>query len=164
MLNAVATLRLAVPAYGNGKGLTRAEISHAADVFQLSVHRSPDLVVPAVLTPPLGGRYRLILRSGLGPKVENYIRLHELAHIVAGDAEEATILRFDGPLPEAEVVADLVALMGLLDDADCAAGAEWVESRIRRLVPLDDRGWQLYRCADLAPKAVRMRALLREWS
>lgn len=118
----------------------------------------------AYLTHPMPDGYRRLYMSRYMPyEAAIYIELHECGHSLAGDADEPTILHFQGPLPEAEEVADLFALAGILSEEDCANGAEWAEKRIRELVPLDDRGWTQHRVRDLAPKAVRMRKLIEEW-
>jgi len=48
----------------------------------------------------------------------------------------------------------------MLDEVHLGQGEEWVESKIREMVPLEDRGWQDYRIRDLAPRVIRMRALI----
>jgi len=83
--------------------------------------------------------------------------------VATGDADEPTELQFTGPLPEAEEVADLFALLGILDETDTDHGPEWVEHRIRELVPLDDRGWQVHRIPRLSVKVCRMRQLVKDW-
>jgi hypothetical protein len=115
---------------------------------------------PAVVLPPFRGRYRLIMAPWVPPLVARHVTLHEVGHVLMGDIEEPTILTWSGPMPEAEDSADLFSLVGLLDDAECAQGPEFVETRIRELVPLDDYGWQTYRVPLLAGQAVRMKKLL----
>lgn len=79
---------------------------------------------------------------------------------IAGDADEPTVLHFQGPIPEAEEVADLTALAACIDDVDAAHGVEWVEGRIREVCPLNDAGWQNYRIPALAPRVIRIRSLM----
>ena len=55
-----------------------------------------------------------------------------------------------GPLPEAEDIVDLFSLVALLDDEECAQGPEFLETRIRELVPLgslDNQVRCLWPCA-----------------
>jgi len=119
----------------------------------LEVHRSiEDMDAPAVLLPPWRGLYRLIMAPWVSPLLARHVTLHEVAHVIGGDIEEPTIFVFDGPLPEAEEVADLFALLGILDAAELEQGPEYVEARIRELVPLDNYGWQTYRVPRLAGK------------
>lgn len=158
---AIQSAHLAVGRYAIGEKMPTARIRHMARVFNIPWTRA-DLETPAVLTPPVGGSYRLVMSSALPAPVENYILLHETAHVLAGDAEEPMILQFSGPLPEAEEVADMFALAGLVNDIDCEQGSDWLEDRIRELVPLEDRGWQQHRVPRLANKMLRMRRLIAE--
>lgn len=160
VLGAIETARLAVPGYAV-RPVRSAEVRDLARAFNLDVFRVATDIA-AVLLPPIGGLYRLAIQEGLGPDVVRHITLHELGHILCGDAIEPTILHFTGPLPEAEEVADLFSLAALIDDAECGQGAGYVESLIRRRVPLDNYGWQKYRIPELAPKVVRMRKLIEE--
>lgn len=76
--------------------------------------------------------------------------LHEVGHVLMGDIEEPTYLTFTGPLPESEDLADLFSLVALLDRAEIDHGPEFVEARIREIVPLENYGWQTYRIPRLA--------------
>lgn len=152
---------MAVPGYGGGR-TTDADVRHLLTAFNVDVIRAP-VQTPAILTPPVGGVYRLMLADWIGPNVARHIQLHELGHVLCGDAQEPTFLKFTGPLPEAEEVADLFALVGIIDAAEAAQGPDYVEHLIRARVPLEDRGWQKYRIPDLAPKVVRLRTLMEVW-
>jgi hypothetical protein len=163
VLAAVRMARMAVPSYGRGRAVTRAEAAALMRLFNVDVLRGDLVDVPALLTPPVHGRFRLILDHRVGPDVARFIELHEVGHVATGDADEPTVLQFTGPLPEAEEVADLFALLGVLDELDTDQGPAWVEQRIRELVPLDDRGWQVHRIPRLAAKVCRMRNLAKEW-
>lgn len=163
VLSAIRTARMAVPSYARGRPAARSDVAALLRFFKVSVLRADLVDIPAILTPPIHGQHRLVLDYAVGPTLALFIELHEVGHVAAGDADEPTVLRFTGPLPEAEEVADLFALCGILDDADCEQGAGWVEQRIRELVPLDDRGWQVHRIPRLAGKVVRMKELVREW-
>lgn len=133
-----------------------------AAAVRLEVHRAADdMDAPAVLLPPWRGTYRLVMAAWVSPLVARHVTLHEIGHILAGDIDEPTILAFDGPLPEAEDVADLFSLVALVDDGECAQGPEFVETRIRELVPLDNYGWQTYRVPRLAGKLVVLRQMMR---
>ena len=86
--------------------------------------------------------------------------LHEVGHILTGDIDEPTILTWAGPMPEAEDVADLFSLVALLDDAECEHSPEFVDTRIRELVPFDNYGWQTYRVPRLAGKVIQLKQLV----
>lgn len=92
----------------------------------------------------------------VSPQLARHVTLHEVGHILAGDIDEPTILSFDGPMPEGEDVADLFSLLALLDAAELGQGPEYLEQRIRELVPLDNYGWQTYRVPRLAGKVVAL--------
>lgn len=160
VLGAIETARLAVPDYGSRPVRSR-EVEHLAAAFNLDVF-PVETDIAAVLLPPVAGQYRLAIQADLGPDVVRHITLHEIGHILCGDAMEPTILRFTGPLPEAEEVADLFSLAALIDPVECEGGTDYVESLIRERVPLDNYGWQKYRIPELAPKVVRMRTLIEE--
>ena len=151
---------MAVPGYGSGR-TTAADVRQLLAAFNVDVIRA-EIDTPAILTPPVRGIYRLVLSDTVNREVARHIQLHEVGHVVCGDASEPIFLKFTGPLPEAEEVADLFALVGVIDAAEAEQGAEYVEQLIRQRVPLDDRGWQKYRIPDLAPKVVRMRTLIEE--
>lgn len=126
-----------------------------ADAVQLVVHRSSEeMDSPAVLLPPWLGRHRLIMAPWVSPLVARHVTLHEIGHVLMGDIDEPTILAYEGPLPEAEEAADLFSLAALLDAHELEQGPEFIETRIRELVPLDNYGWQTYRVPRLAGKVV----------
>ncbi len=111
-----------------------------------------DQGIPADTWPPIDGVVHIFVDHSVGPQLLRYIQLHEVGHYLAGDLEEPTRFNFDGPLPEAEEVADLFALRGVLDAAELEQGASYIEGRIRELVPLEDRGWQTHRIPRLASR------------
>lgn len=151
-----------VPDYARGGDPPSGdEIDHMLAFGYVKLHRAA-IDIPAFLTPPFAGYRRLLIAMWLPRSAAKYIELHETGHVLAGDADEPTFLQFNGPMPEAEEVADLFALAGVLTREDCEQGPEWVESRIRILVPLENVGWQKYRIRELAPRAIRMRALIDE--
>ena len=160
-LDAIRYARMMIPSYATGGRVRYADIQKVLEFSRVKVRRS-NLSTPAYLTPPFMGWHRLFIASWLPRSVVEYIELHECGHCLAGDADEPTVLQFTGPLPEAEEVADLFALCGIIDSAEAAQGAAYVERLIRRRVPLEDAGWQRYRIPDLAPKVVRMRKLIEE--
>ena len=161
VLDAIAYARMMIPGYATGGRVRWRDVEKVLAFARVRVHRE-NLDTPAFLTPRLGGWHRLYIASWLPRAVVEYIELHECGHVLAGDADEPMVLQFSGPLPEAEEVADLFALSGIIDAAEAAQGPEFVEGLIRRRVPLEDRGWQRYRIPDLAPKVVRMRKLIEE--
>lgn len=156
----VAEARLVLGDYGT-RPVNDYELRQIAGVFHLECSHA-DLSVPAILFPPIGGRYRLVLQRGLPLAVRRYIQLHELGHVLAGEASEPMQFRFTGPLPESEDVCDLFALLGIVPTVDIEEGGEWLEGRIRELVPLEDRGWQRYRVQRLAKRLPRVREKVGE--
>lgn len=161
VLDAIRYARMMIPGYATGARVRWADVEKVLAFSRVKVHRE-NLETPAFLTPRLGGWHRLYIASWLPRSVVEYIELHECGHVLAGDADEPLVLQFTGPLPEAEEVADLFALCGIIDAAEAGQGSDYVEHLIRQRVPLEDRGWQQYRIPDLAPKVVRMRKLIEE--
>jgi hypothetical protein len=161
-LHAITLARMMVPNYARGEPPSGVEIDQLLAFGHVKLVRA-NLDTPAVLTPPFGGWRRLVIAQWLPRTAAKYIELHECGHSLAGDADEPTFLQFSGPLPEAEEVADLFALAGIVSADDCAEGSFHVEQRIRELVPLNDRGWRLHRIPRLAPQIVRFRTLIDEW-
>jgi hypothetical protein len=157
----VREARRFVPGFGEGRAVSARQIDRLLRAHSMRVLRSDLADLPAVAWPEIRGVVKVFIDLGVGPAVARYVKLHELGHRIAGDVSEPTIFRFTGPLPEAEPVADIFALLGLLDEADTDQGPEWTERRIRDLVPLDDRGWQQHRVPWLAPEVCRTREMLR---
>lgn len=156
----VAEARLAVHDYGT-RALKSADVSRLAAEFNIEFG-SADISIPVILFPPVDGRYQVIFQDGLSESLRRYATLHELAHVLRGDVEEPTRQVFDGPLPECEDVCDLFALLGIVDPIHDEHGSDWLESQIRELVPLDDRGWQVHRIPRLAKKLPRAREMVRD--
>lgn len=160
VIGLVAEARLAVGDYGT-RPVTDDELRELSGVFNLECS-STDLSVPAILFPPVAGKYRLVMGDSLPRPVRRYIQLHELAHVLAGEADEPMQMVFDGPLPENEDVADLFALLGIIEEVHILEGGGWLEQQIREAVPLDDYGWQRYRIPRLSRKLPRVRELVRD--
>lgn len=160
-LEAIRYARMMIPEYATGRRVRYADIERVLAFNRVKVHRD-NFEAPAFLTPKWEGYHRLYIASWLPRAVVEYIELHECGHVLAGDADEPTVLQFTGPLPEAEEVADLFALSGIIGAAEAEQGSEYVEALIRERVPLEDYGWQKYRIPELAPKVVRMRTLIEE--
>ena len=115
-----------------------------------------------MLFPPIAGKYRITMDQRLPAGVRRYIKLHELGHVLAGEAEEPITMLFTGPLPDCEDVADCFALLGIVDEIHEEHGDDWLEQTIRELVPLDDRGWQVHRIPRLAKRLPRVREMVKE--
>lgn len=141
--------------------MTSAEIDRLLAAFSVRVLRADLLDIPAMAWPEIQGVTKVFVDRGLGPSLVRFIKLHELGHRIAGDTSEPIIFAFTGPLPEAEPVADIFALLGVLDEAETEQGAVYVEQRIREIVPLDDIGWQRFRVPWLAPEVCIMRKILK---
>lgn len=158
---AVRDAREVVEGYGAGRPVREDEVQTLLRACSMCVLRA-ELGVPADAWPPTEGVVYLFVDHSVGPTLLRYIQLHEIGHRLAGDLDEPTAFIFDGPLPEAEEVADLFALLGVLDAAEIAQGPRFVESRIRARVPLDNYGWQKYRVPRLAGKLTRLRATMED--
>lgn len=158
----MAFARTVCPTYGNGAGPTsRAEMERLYRYARIRV-RVREMDVPTLLLPPANGSYRLLIDPGVHWETKDgYIMRHELAHVLAGDADEPTLFRFEYPLPPAEMVADVFAFLDLLDDSDMRQGEEWIEKRVRDLVLIDYEYWYL-RVPRIARGVVRARELLAE--
>lgn len=168
VLDAVKLTRMMIPDYARGDHcVTRAEVQQLCAFNNIRIHRVSTLQTPAILTPRFDGAHRLFMATRLHSGAELYVQLHENGHVICGDADEPTILHFTGPLPEAEIVADTFALSGIVTASEVEYaeqyGAGCLEDVIRERVPLDDRGWRLYRVRDLAPRVMRMRRLIDEF-
>lgn len=154
----VGEARLALHDYGT-RPLLDGEVRRLAGVFNLDFY-TVDISVPALMLPPIGGTYHLGMQPHLSRGVQNYILLHEIGHILAGEADEPIRIVFDGPLPENEDVCDLFALLGIIPTHDIEEGGKWLEERVRELVPLDDYGWQKYRIPRLAKRLPKVREMV----
>lgn len=161
-LELVRDARQVLSGYGRGKPVTSLEIDRLLKAFHMRVLRADLVDIPAATWPQIGGITKVFIDQAVGPELARYIKLHELGHRIAGDVDEPTSFAFTGPLPEAEPIADLFALLGVLDEAETEQGALYVERRIHELVPLDDRGWQQFRIPWLAPEVCAVRAILTE--
>jgi hypothetical protein len=162
VLSAITYARMMVPNYGDGSFVTGLDRDKLLEFSRVKIIRG-NYSEPAVLVPPFAGSRWLFVARWLPSAVVRYLELHECGHCLAGDADEPTVLHFQGPMPEAEEVADLFALSALITDIDAEQGTEWVETRIRELMPFDDKGWQVHRVPELAPKVIRMRKLIKDY-
>lgn len=152
-----------VPEYGAGSPIATGDVRRLAGAVQLQIHRARGpMDIPAVLLPPISGRYRLVIDVHLRPEVVRHITLHEIGHILSGDIDEPTFLTWTGPMPEAEDVADLFALIAQLDEAEVSDDPAAIETRILELVPLEVPGWAGRRVPRLAGKIGALKILLRE--
>ena len=158
----VGRAREVVADYGRAGSVSSRQIERLLRAHTMKVLRADMVDVPAVAWPEIRGVVHVFLDESVGPALARYIKLHELGHRIAGDVSEPIIFQFTGPLPEAEPVADLFALLGILDEAVTDQGPEWTEATIREAVPLQDRGWQLHRIPWLAPEVCRVREMLKE--
>lgn len=131
-------------------------------VFNLVVRRV-DVGVPILTSPPVAGQHFSFVHPALPPSVVDYLSLHEVSHVLAGEATELTWVTFNGPLPEMEDRCDVFALMGLLDEDATRQDEASVLSAIRDLVPLEVPGWLGRRVPRLASRVTRMRRLMDDW-
>lgn len=160
-LGLVGEARLAIGDYG-ARVVADAEIEELLGVFNATYAIGDMGGMPAILFPPILGKYRIAIDAAAPRAARRYILLHELGHILAGEGDEPMEMRFSGPLPESEDVCDLFSLVGIVDEAHILEGGEWLEQQIRQAVPIDDYGWQTYRIPRLAKKLPRVRELVRD--
>lgn len=151
--------RLAVFHYG-AEPVADGDIKRLLGVFNAEVHLVTETTLPALLFPPIFGKYRLAIHSAVPVSARRFLVLHEIGHILGGEAEEPTRLIHTDPLPESELVCDLFALLGIIDPVHEQEGPEWLEHQIRQAVPLDDKGWQVHRIPRLARKLSAVRQLV----
>lgn len=152
-----------VPGYGRGAPITTGDVRRLVGAVGLEVDRAiSEMDSPAMLLPPIFGHPQLILAPNLHPSAVRHITLHEIAHVLMGDADELTFMTWDGPLPPSEDWADLFALVAQLDDEEAAGDAPAIVERILELVPLEARGWASSRVPRLAGKIGALKNLLKE--
>jgi hypothetical protein len=152
-----------VPGYGSGAFLTTGDVRRLVGAVNLEIDRAVlPMDSPAMLLPPIFGRWQLILKPDLHPAVVRHITLHEVAHVISGDIDEPTYMTWAGPLPPNEDWADLFSLVALLHPDEITDDETELEHRILDLVPLDVPGWAGRRVPRLAGKLPRLKALLGE--
>jgi hypothetical protein len=160
VIGLVAEARLVIGDYGV-RPLSSDDIGRLLEVFNTTFAIGDLEGLPAILFPPIAGRFRIALDSTTPLLVRRYLLLHELGHVLSGEADEPILMIHDGPLPDSEDVCDLFALLGIIDPFHDEHGTEWVDREIRNLVPLDDYGFQTYRIPRLARKLPRVREMVR---
>lgn len=162
VLDAIGFARAICPGYARGeRPAARDDLERLARYLNVQI-RITRLDQPTILLPPIAGRYRLLIDEAVHWGTRDYVVRHELGHVLAGDADEPTILQFAGPLPEAEDVADLFAFADLITNGDCEQGEGWVRERIESLVVVDYGPWY-HRPAELAPQIIRLRERIDHW-
>lgn len=167
VLDAIDFARRICPGYAMGTApARRADIERLARYLNVKI-RSADLDHPALLMPPIGGHYHLLIDGSLHRGTWDFLVRHELGHVLAGDvaqtADELLIFQFTGALPEAETVADLFAFADLI--APQLATEQCVDNilptMMRAAVEVDYPPWYL-RIPELAPRLVRLQKLIEE--
>ena len=158
-----------MPTYAREKPITENDVRDIVAWADLAVTVEPEQQATAILWWQLPDFARgrevpyLVLGGHIRGSTKLYIQLHEVHHVRRGDTDERTTLVHTCALPQCEPAADMFAMMGLLDRYDFEQGAEWLESRLWEIAPLNDKGWREHRRTDLAPRLVRMRKLVDEW-
>lgn len=104
----------------------------------------------AACAPPLmcGQPRHIYLSSYLPASARPFVLLHELAHIVAGHAEE--LEQHIDKYPFVDRVADGVAALGVTIPDERRWGAPDLQSRLLELVPVEGIAWTQYRSLDVA--------------
>lgn len=139
-----------VPTYAIGSPASNSEIAMLCEAFRVSVRELEGLDVSAFLLPPdEHGWYGMRIRAGMNRGTRRFFILHDLAHVIAGEADEPTWEDYDDPYPHFERRADIFAMMGILHARDRNAPADWIEQRIWQEVPSDARSWK-YRVPEIA--------------
>lgn len=122
------------------------------------------MVPSAAAPPPLFGVRKLYLSSYLPPRAHTFVILHELTHIVSGDADELTDLVLDGTrYPMEDRIADGVAAIGITSRRDRELPVRDLAALLREMVPVESRAWQIYR-AEATAELVREAPDLGRWS
>lgn len=113
----------------------------------------------AMVLPRCGGAYPLLLDRGADAAERALALRHELAHVLAGDADGALFLLDEGYMSPAERVADLFALADLVPgwwlEGLRAAGEPWRAVAAEAAAAMADFG------ARWPPARTRDRAVLR---
>jgi hypothetical protein len=104
-----------------------------------------------LVTPKIGGVHTIYVSDEIPVRARAFVILHELAHVVNGDAEELTIEVLDGSrYPLKDQVADAVAALGVTSRADRELPAPDLADLLRTLVPIPHRAWTIYRSNEVA--------------
>lgn len=150
MAGVLSQARKVVPRYGIAEPASNADVQRLLDAFRIRVRHLEGLSVAAFILPPdEEGWYGLRMRADIGGGVRRFFLLHDVAHVIAGEALEPTWEDFDDPYPHFERRADIFAAMGVLHARDRAAPPEWIEQRLWQEVPSDARAWK-YRVPEIA--------------
>lgn len=114
------------------------------------------MVTSAMCPPPIFGQRYIFVSRRVPSAAMAFVLLHELTHVLAGDADELVELVLDeSRYPPEDRVADGVAAIGVTSAAERMWPREELAERLRQLAPIQGRAWQAYRSNDVA-------ALIRE--
>jgi hypothetical protein len=104
-----------------------------------------------LVTPKIGGVHTIYVSDEIPIRARAFVMLHELAHVVAGDADELTLAVMDERrYPTRDVIADAVAAIGVTSREDRELSARDLGALLRILVPVSHRAWTAYRSNDVA--------------
>jgi hypothetical protein len=104
-----------------------------------------------MVTPKIGGVHTIYVSDAVPFQARPFVILHELAHVLAGEAEELTVEVLDERrYPLKDQVADQVAAIGITSGRDRQLPMLELAALLRELVPVDSRAWQRYRSLDVA--------------
>lgn len=140
----------------------------SSDVARLCAAAAVELrVIPmlasAAAPPPVRGVRCLFLSQYLPHAARTFVTLHELAHIVAGHADELTAVVLDETrYPTDDRIADGVAAIGITSRSDRELPVADLADLLRELVPVRSRAWQVYR-AQATAELVREAPDLGRW-
>lgn len=153
---AISKARRIVPRYGIAEPVSNADIQRLLDAFRVKVRYLDGLSVIAFLLPPDElGMYGLRMRSDVAGQVRRFFLLHDLCHVMMGEANEPTWEDFDDPYPHFERRADIFAAHGVLHARDRAIGdAQMIADMLSKEVPADIRSWK-YRVPAIADALAR---------
>lgn len=131
-----------MPRLGIAEPLSNDEIRRLLDAFKVRVRYLDDIDVAIYILPPdEDGYFGMRVSSDLGGNELRWWLTHDLAHIIAGEADEPTWEDFDDPYPHFERRADHFAAIALLHARDRAQDAEWIEHVLDRDFPIKARSW-----------------------
>lgn len=117
--------------------------------------------VPAILTARICGQFQLIACQRHPRSSRQFVKLHELAHVIMGDVDEPTVIQFTGPVPWTEYVCDMFAAVGTTTPDERDLPAVDMEALFHERYAIPHESWHSHRVPELARNIEAARALAR---